>query len=352
MTESTSEHSTGSGERRRGQHRSPLQTGALGMVLLLMATASAFFIDRLPLIGAGTTYTALFSEAAGLLPDNEVRVAGVKVGTVEDVDLDLQAAKARVTFRTKDVWLGENTSASIQIKTVLGQKFLALEPRGTQRLDPKKPITDTTSPYDVVAAVSDASSTIDKTDTKRLAQSMQSLADAFRQTPPNVRESLTGITRLSETINKRDEDLQRLLTETGKTSKLLADRTENFRKLISDAGALLSTLNQRQDDITRLLDTVQSLSTTLTGIVRDNEQQIGPALTSLRQVVQLLQDNKQSLQSTITLLAPFYKVYSNVFGNGRWQESVVTNLTPPGLPVIPGSRAPIRGDFLTNGGRR
>lgn len=340
------------GERRRGQRRSPIQTGAMGIVLLLMATASAFFIDRLPLVGAGTTYTALFSEAAGLLPSNEVRVAGVKVGTVQSVDLDLKAAKARVKFRAKDVWLGDNTSASIQIKTVLGQKYLALDPRGANRLDPKHTITDTTSPYDVVAAVSDASSTIDKTDTKRLAQSMHTLADAFRETPPNVRESLTGITRLSETINKRDEDLQRLLSETGKTSKLLADRTENFRKLISDAGALLTTLNQRQDDITRLLETTQSLSTTLTGIVRDNEKQIGPALTSLRQVVQLLQDNKKGLESTITLLAPFYKVYSNVFGNGRWQESVVTNLTPPGLPVIPGSRPPIRTDFLTNGGQK
>ncbi|ADG78855.1 MCE family protein [Tsukamurella paurometabola] len=339
-------------ERRRGARRSPVTVGAMGIVVLLMATASAFFIDRLPLIGAGTTYTALFSEAAGLLPSNEVRVAGVKVGTVQAVELDTKAAKAKVTFRAKDVWLGENTSASIQIKTVLGQKYVALEPRGANRLDPQRPITDTTSPYDVVAAFSDASASIDKTDTTKLAASMRTLADAFRETPPNVRESLTGITRLSETINKRDEELQRLLDQAGKTSKILADRTETFRTLITDAGLLLTTLNQRQDDITRLLRTTQSLSTTLTGIVRDNEQQIGPALASLRQVVQLLQDNKKGLESTITLLAPFYKVYANVFGNGRWQESVVTNLTPPGLPVIPGSREPVRKDLLTNGGQK
>ena len=56
--------------------------------MVLLATLSAFFLDSLPIIGAGSSYSAEFSEAAGLKPGNEVRIAGVKVGKVTSVDLD------------------------------------------------------------------------------------------------------------------------------------------------------------------------------------------------------------------------------------------------------------------------
>ena len=42
------------------------------------------------------------------------------------------------------------------------------------------------------------------------------------------------------------------------------------------------------------------------------------------------------------LYEPFVRVYSNVVGNGRWFDQVIVNLTPPGLPEIPGYRDPVR----------
>lgn len=108
------------------KRRSPAVAGALGILVVLLATLSAFFLDSLPLIGAGSTYTAQFSEAAGLKPSNEVRIAGVKVGKVTAVELD--GDHVNVDFKVTDAWVGNETSASIQIKTILGQKYLALDP--------------------------------------------------------------------------------------------------------------------------------------------------------------------------------------------------------------------------------
>ena len=79
------------------------------------------------LLGAGARYTAKFTEAAGLKPGNEVRVAGVKVGEVDDVTLD--GDRVNVTFRVENTWIGDQTQATIQIKTILGQKYLSLNPR-------------------------------------------------------------------------------------------------------------------------------------------------------------------------------------------------------------------------------
>ncbi|MFD4365984.1 MCE family protein [Rhodococcus sp. NPDC058521] len=324
------------------KRRSPAVAGALGIAVVLLATVSAFFIDSLPFVGAGSTYTAEFSEAAGLKSGNEVRIAGVKVGKVSSVDLD--GDRVAVDFKVKDAWVGDQTSASIQIKTLLGQKYLALEPRGTEPLNPSDriPLERTTAPYDVIEAFSSASETVGEIDSDQLATSMRTLSQAFEGTPDDIRASLDGVSRLSTTIASRDEDLRRLFDATSTTSKVLADRNEEFTRLISDASLLLNELNTRQQSIAQLLTGTQRLSQQLTGLVRENEEQIGPALEQLNGVVDLLRENNENLDKATKLYEPFVRLYTNVVGNGRWFDQVVVNLLPPGLPDIPGDRPPLR----------
>src|SRR5215813_9744493 len=109
--------------------RDPLLTGAIGLVVLAGLLVAAFNIDDLPIIGGGTGYAAAFRDASGLAPGNEVRVAGVKVGKVTGINLARSGSQAyvRVEFRIDDhdLHLGSDSDAAIQIKTVLGQKYLA-----------------------------------------------------------------------------------------------------------------------------------------------------------------------------------------------------------------------------------
>lgn len=322
--------------------RGPVAAGALGLTLVLLTTMSAFFLDSLPIIGAGTKYTAEFSEAAGLKSGNEVRIAGVKVGQVTDVRLD--GAKVLVDFRTRDAWVGDDTTASIQIKTLLGQKYLALDPRGTSVARPgmRIPLSHTHSPYDVVDAFSDAARSIEQLDSTQLAQSMQVLSQTFSGTPPQVRASLDGVARLSDTLAKRDQELKKLFVTAKQTSQILANRNAEFERLLASAGQLLAELNTRQRAIGQLLSGTKIVAAELTALVRDNEAQIGPALTNLRKAVELLNSNQQNITKTLQLAAPFYGIYASVLGTGRWFDAVIVNLTPPGLPVLPGNRPPIR----------
>ncbi|MEE3851249.1 MCE family protein [Gordonia sp. LSe1-13] len=334
--------------RRFGGRRSPVSIGAIGILIILMTAVSAFFLNSLPLIGAAARYTAQFTEAAGLKPGAEVRVAGVKVGTVDGVSLD--GDHVDVDFRVTNTWIGNQTQASIQIKTILGQKYLGLNPQGTEPADPDVVLTDTVSPYDVVEAFSDAADQVEELDTTQLADSMESLRDAFSGTAGDIGPSLDGLSRLSETIASRDAEVQRLLEATKSTSQILADRNEEFVRLIAGAGQLLDELNNRQQAISNLLSTTTALSDSLSGIVRDNQEQIGPALESLQQVNELLTEQNQNLRETITYMAPFYRLYANVLGNGRWFESVVTNLLPPALPQQNTTRPPNKQVLQNNGG--
>ncbi|MDG3016159.1 MCE family protein [Speluncibacter jeojiensis] len=324
------------------KRRKPLMTGVLGIFIILIATLAAFSFKTLPFIGAGPTYKAEFSEAAGLKKGSEVRVAGVKVGNVESVSLD--GNKVLVSFRVQDTWIGDQTRASIQIKTILGDKYLALDPQGTSLLDSSDPIplNHTTSPYDVIEAFSDASKSLDKLDTAQLAQSFQVLSDSFAGTPADIHDALTGITRLSNTVASRDADLRKLFAATTDTSKILADRNKEFVDLLDKGGQLLDELNNRQRSISALLTGTEHLSQQLSGLVKDNEQQIGPALTQLQAVVDILKKNQANIDKAMVYGAPFYRLFNNSLGTGRWWDTTVTNLTPPALPQIPGNRPPIR----------
>ncbi|WOC11651.1 MCE family protein [Gordonia sp. MP11Mi] len=334
--------------RRFAGRRSPMSIGAIGLLILIMVSVSSFYLKDLPLLGAGPQYTAVFSEAAGLKPGNEVRVAGVKVGEVSKVSLD--GNKVNVDFRANNTWIGDQTQASIQIKTVLGQKYLALNPRGSELADPDVPFTDTVSPYDVIEAFGDAADQIENVDTDQVAKSLRTMSNAFSGTAGDIGPSLDGIARLSNTIASRDQEVQHLLEATKNSSKILADRNEEFTRLIAGAGTLLKELNKRQDDISALLASTTTLSKALTGIVRDNEEQLAPALESLKGVTDLLTDQNKNLRDTITYMAPFYRLYANVLGNGRWFESTVTNLLPPALPQQNTTRPPNMDKQLNNGG--
>lgn len=328
---------------RAGDHRisNPL-LGLISVVTVLALTIGAFFVDSLPLIGKGPQYTAYFSEAAGLQSDDEVRIAGVKVGKVSDVALDGDRVKVR--FRAKEAWIGEDSRVSIQIKSVLGQKYLAIDPAGAGELDPDTPIPleRTVAPYDVVTAFSSAAETFEAIDTDTLAKSLDTVAASMQASPKDFRNAVDGLSRLSRTVSSRDQELRRLLEATKTSSRILAERNDDFRRLIIGTGELLGELNARSDSIKLVLASTTGLSVELRKLVADNEAQFGPTLDHLDQTLKILTDHEADLRASIHNLGPFYRLYSNVLGTGRWFDVIVTNLLPPGAPQIPGFRDPVR----------
>lgn len=316
------------------QKRNPVPIALAGIAVILLGVIAALNSKDLPLIGNGTTYSAEFSEAAGLVTDDEVRVAGVKVGTVSDVELD--GDKVVVSFQVKDAWLGDRTSAAIKIKTLLGQKYLALDPLGEQSLDPANriPRDRTAAPYDVLEAFRGLSSTVDEIDTQQLAQSFDTLSETFSDTPDDVRGALSGLSELSDTIASRDSQLADLLANTKQISQTLVDRDAEVTKLLEDGNLLLAELANRKEAITTLLDGTRRLSAELQGLVDDNAGQLDPVLTQLDQLTSMLQRNQDSLSEGIKQFAPFIRVFTNTVGNGRWFDNYICGLVLPSIGPI------------------
>jgi phospholipid/cholesterol/gamma-HCH transport system substrate-binding protein len=303
--------------------------GSVGLLLILLLVAGAFSADKLPIIGGGTVYQAEFSEAAGLRPNDEVRVAGVKVGKVTGVDL--AGDRVLVHFRIKNADFGKNSRADIRIKTVLGRKFLMLTPDGPGQLSASDviPLSRTSSPYDVSEAFQGLASTVDQVDTKQLERSFRTLADTFRDTPAEVRTSLTGLSRLSRTIASRDQQLQLLLQRSSTVTKVLSERDQDLTAFMSDSSLILQELRRRRQAINQLLTTTTQLSEQLIALVRENRATLGPALAKLHNVVLVLKANQDNIDRALPRLASFTRVFANNLGNGRWFDTLVQNLSSP-----------------------
>jgi len=165
------------------RERNPVPIGAIGLALILGLLLMAFNADRLPFISGGSTYHALFADAAGLKAGDDVRIAGVKVGKVSSVDLDGAAVRVGLKISTSAT-IGVDTRADIKIKTLLGQKYVALTPVGAGSLKGDIPIARTTTPLDVTAAFIGLGEREGAIDTHQLAQAFDTLAAAFKDTPP------------------------------------------------------------------------------------------------------------------------------------------------------------------------
>ncbi len=325
--------------------RNPVIVAIVGLVLLAAIALLAFDSANLPIIGGGTGYTAYFAEDAGLQAGNEVRIAGVIVGHVTGVSL--AGNKVAVAFTVKSAWVGNQTTAAIKIKTLLGDKFLALDPQGTQPQNPGQPISlaRTTSPYDVTQAFQGFGQEVTQINTTQLAKSLATFSAAFASTPPYVRSALRGLASLSQAIASRDAQVTSLLAGAKTVTGTLASEDSNFAKLLGDGNLLLAELQQRQAAIHSLLTGTQALATQLSGLVNDDQSRLGPALQALNQVTSILEQNQANLTKALALAGPYYRLLGNTLGNGRWFDVYLCGLIPksylpPGTPPATGCQPP------------
>ncbi len=114
--------------------RNAIET-VMGAVVLLVAGVFVFFAYDMAQVKAveGYEVTALFYKIGGLNEGSDVRISGIKVGTVIDHNLDPESYDARVRMTiTREVKLPVDTVASIASEGLLGGKYVRLEP-GTDK---------------------------------------------------------------------------------------------------------------------------------------------------------------------------------------------------------------------------
>ena len=133
---------------------------AVGVFVLVGVLALAWLSVRLGhvelLSAPGYPVIADFPSVGGLKTGSAVEIAGVEIGRVDRIDLGREDYQARVTMTIRsDVKLQEDTIASIKTRGLIGEKYIKINPGGSEKLiKPNGKITEVEPPVDIEELIS------------------------------------------------------------------------------------------------------------------------------------------------------------------------------------------------------
>jgi len=307
--------------------RNRLTVGLIGVAVIAALVTAVFSYDKIPFIKGTSDYSAYFAEAGGIKSGSDVRVSGLGVGRVSGISLE--GTEVLIDFTVRDgVDLGDRTEAAIKTETVLGTKYLELTPRGDGALSGPIPLERTRSPYDLTDALGDLTTTISGLDTAQLSSALTTMADTFKDTPPDLKIALQGVARFSDTLNTRDAKLRQLLADANKVTGVLAKRSDQIAQLVANANALLVELVSQRDSVDALMGNLSAVSQQISAVVADNRSQLKPAVDKLNGVLGILDNRKKELQRTLYLLRRYAMSFGEVLGSGPFFKASVVNLAP------------------------
>jgi phospholipid/cholesterol/gamma-HCH transport system substrate-binding protein len=244
--------------------RGPLIGLTLFMIVALALTWLVYGSLQRDVAGKTTSYSAIFTDVYGLREGDDVRMAGVRVGRVEKVDLDGKLAKVSFVVQQEQRLYG-NTVASVTYQNLVGQRYLGLSlgkegsqeqlaPGGVIPLERTEPSFDVTALLDGFEPLFSLLNPGDADNlTKGVIESLQgdtsSLATLISQT-----------STLTETFAGRDQPLGGVITNLNKVVGNLAAQNDNLNGVITQTRDVVSDFDRRRPE---LVSSVGSLARVL-----------------------------------------------------------------------------------------
>ena len=263
--------------------RSSLVKFLVFVVVTLVATGGlAATIANLQ-FGDKATYRAVFKDVTGLATGQEVRIAGVRVGEVQDIKVAADRVHADVTFNVlKTSVLTEGTRATIKYRNLVGERYIAL----TQEVGGAAPLRD-----GATIGLDHTQSALDLT---VLFNGFKPLFAAL--SPKDVNE-LSG--EIISVLQGEGGNVNSLLAKTASLTSTLADRDEVIGRTITNLNTVLGTVDAHDAALKELIDQLQRF---ISGLAADRKA-IGASLTDINsltaQTADLLKVTRPSIKGDI-----------------------------------------------------
>ena len=255
-------------------------------VVMSVLTAFLFFTFGQYRTGAVTGYSALFNDASRLKDGDSVRVAGVRVGTVNGVALQPDK-KVVVKFDAdRSVVLTDGTKAAVRYLNLVGDRYLELVdgPGSTRRLPAGGQISvDHTAPA---------------LDLDLLLGGLKPLVRGLNPRDVNALSSA-----LLEVFQGEGGTLQSLFNKSTSFTNTLADNDQTIERLIDNLNTVAATLNKDGGQFSGAIDRLERL---VTGLANDRDT-FGPAIDALSTgtvtLADLLGKARKPLSATVDQLS-------------------------------------------------
>nr|WP_296765071.1 MlaD family protein [Rhodococcus sp. (in: high G+C Gram-positive bacteria)] len=322
--------------------RGPLIGFSIFMVLAIAVTTLIWTTLGRSVAGDTDTYSALFEDASGLQSGDDVRIAGVRVGKVEDVSLDGNTARARfVLERGQTVY--ENTLISIKYQNLIGQRYLALDTTGgaTGSVRPGTTIgTDHTEPsFDVSALLNGFQPLFSVLDPQQVNSLSESIVATLQGDGVSISALIVQSTSLAAQFADKDEILGLIVTNLGGVLAEVADRGGETASIIESTQKLMTDLNAQAEPMTTAVRTLADTAGPVSDLVDDLRPSLSGTIGELGAVTDLVNGDGKQLSTSIGLLPSVLGSFSRITENGSFINMYVCNLDvsfagllfPPGV---------------------
>jgi phospholipid/cholesterol/gamma-HCH transport system substrate-binding protein len=305
------------------RERSPVLIGIASIIGITLFMSVAFYIDRLPFINQSYEIKAEFANAAGIRRENQVRVAGIKVGQVKSIEID--GTKVVVTLEIENgIEIPQDAGAQIKLATLLGTKFVAI--KGTGGSGPFMedgatiPLERTSVPYEIYQASKEGTGVLEDLDGDALNNLLVKLTEVVRGARSEVGHALEGLNELGGQLNAKEADFRALMAGADDLTKLLSDEGDEIVQLIDSSNDVLGALAQQREEIQSLLESAKVMSAELTAVLRENRGNVDSILADLDSALRVLEGNIEDIDMALKYAGPSSKYFARNFTQGRWGD--------------------------------
>ena len=291
-------------------------------LVMLMLTAFMFLVFNQTRTGATNGYSAVFRDASRLETGDTVRIAGIRVGTVGDVELQADR-KVLVKFDTdRNIKLTTGTRAAIRYLNLVGDRYMELvdSPDSTKILP-----TGAQIPVDRTAPALD------------LDLLLGGLKPVIQGLNPEDVNALTG--SLIQILQGQGGTLESLFSKTSSFTNSLADNNQVIEQLIDDLRTVLDTLSKDGDEFSGAIDRLEKLvsglsqdrdpigtaieslnngTTSLADLLGRARPPLGGTIDQLNKLAPILDNDKDRLEATLQRLPGIYKKLARVGSYGAF----------------------------------
>lgn len=282
-----------------------LRLGIFIVVTTLATALLAVTIGNLS-FGAKKEYKAVFSDATGVVSGDDVRIAGVKVGTVEGVEI-VNRTQALVTFTVRDSSpLTQRTNATVRYRNLVGQRYIALsEGEGDPsvlREGSTIPLGRTTPALDLTVLFNGFKPLFAALSPNDVNQLAFELIQVFQGEGGTLETLLRRTASVTNTLANRDQLVGDLIANLNETLVTVGDRDEQLSSLIVQLRRFVGGLSQDREAILGSLDSISALAVQTSDLVTDVRPSLTKSVKELRTVTANINRNEAEVDRAMKVL--------------------------------------------------
>ncbi|MFI9341117.1 MCE family protein [Streptomyces sp. NPDC052773] len=319
MSRTTSRRTSRSAARSTA---APLVKFGLFAVVTTLATALlAATIVHLDL-GPEHRYRAVFSDVTGLQEGDDIRVAGVRVGEVEDIRIK-DRTLAEITF-TVDAErpLLTSTGAQLRYRNLVGQRYVALtegsgdgtrlRPGGTIPLSRTRPALDLNA---LLNGFKPLFAALSPQDVNKLATE---IIRTFQGEGGTVHSLLAHTASLTTTLAGRDKLIGSVIDNLNTVLETLDKRGGRFSALLKELRRVISGLSADRKPIGESLTGIGDLAAATSGLLEDARPPLKDDIAELTELTGTLNDNEETVEGVLKRLPNKLDELTGTASYGSW----------------------------------